>query len=644
MFVQRILALVADHPHAAYLAIFLSAMAESLAFVGLLWPGTMLMLGAGALVATGVLSLKTTLLIAMLGAVAGDGISYWLGRRYRDGLRVIWPFSRHPEMLSHGEAFFRRHGGKSIFWGRFVGPIRPVIPIVAGMLGMPAARFTQVNVLSAVCWAFVYILPGFLFGTSLILAGSVSARLVVLMILLVGVLWGSVWLCRKLVLWLGHLTPKGEKVLVPILAIILFLTGWGFIGVSEVFVIRELLVRADQSVYHFLQSIRTPWGDHIMVAITELGGGVVGTCVVAAVSLVLLLRRRFSSAIYWLSTVAAGIGLVQFLKWAFHEPRPLAIQETLSGWGFPSSHSAMSAIIFGFLAILVIRRFQSSWRWLPLGVAVLFSLLIGLSRLYLGAHWLSDVLGGLFFGWSWASLAGILYLRSPSETDPKKGVCVVALLTLAVIGTWDVALRHGQELARYAPRRSILTMAVQAWLGGGWGTLPARRVDLGGGNDEPLTVQWAGAPEQLVLQLQAKGWQKPPPLDLKSFLGVFAPNPEIASLPVFPHLHDGRPETVLLVRDDKTKRWVFRLWPADIQLNPNSTPLWVGTVESQTPRPVAALLTMPKAQRDYSGPLQVLEQSLGQEKTMHRVYRIGREASGKFNWNGEVLLARAPAR
>jgi len=510
---------------------------------------------------------------------------------------------------------------------------------------MPAARFTLVNFLSAVCWAFANILPGFVFGTSLILAGSVSARLVVLMILLVGVLWVSVWLCRKLVLWLRRLTPKGEKVLVPILAIILFLAGGGFIGVTKIVVARELLARADQSVYHFLQSIRTPWGDHIMVDITELGGGVVGSCVVAAVSLALLLRRRFRSAIYWLSTVAAGIGLVQFLKWALHESRPVAIQETLSGWGFPSSHSAMSAIIFGFLAILVIRRFQSSWRWMPLGVAVLFSLLVGLSRLYLGAHWLSDVLGGLFFGWAWASLAGIFYLRSPSETDPKKDVCVVALLTFAVVGAWDVALRQGQELARYAPRPSILTMTSQAWLGSGWGTLPARRVDLGGGNDEPLTFQWAGVPDRLVLELLDKGWQKPPPLDLKSFLGVFAPDTEINSLPVFPHLHDGRPETVLLVRDNKTKRWVFRLWPADIQLNPDSTPLWVGTVEIQIPRPVAAWLTLPKAHRDYSGPLLVLEQSLGQEITMRRVYRTGREVSDKFNWNGEVLLAsEAPVR
>jgi undecaprenyl-diphosphatase len=423
MFVERILALVADHPHAVYLAIFLSAAAESLAFVGLLWPGTMLMLVAGALAATGVLSLRTTLLIAMLGAVAGDGISYWLGRRYRDRLRVLWPFSRYPEMLSHGEAFFRRHGGKSIFWSRFVGPIRPVIPTVAGMLGMPAARFALVNVLSAACWAFANILPGFVFGTSLILAGSVSARLVVLMILLVGVLWVSVWLCRNLVLWLGRLTLKGEEVLVPILAVVLFLTAGGFIGAKKIVVTRELLARADQSVYHFFQSIRTPWGDHIMVAITELGGGIVGSCIVAAVLLALLLRRRFRSAIYWLATVAAGAGLVQFLKWAFHESRPVAIQETLSGWGFPSSHGAMSAIILGFLAILVIRRFQSRWRWVPLGVAVLFSLLVGLSRLYLGAHWLSDVLGGLLsaFGTHLKRTRRKTSMSSPCSRLPSSG-------------------------------------------------------------------------------------------------------------------------------------------------------------------------------------------------------------------------------
>jgi undecaprenyl-diphosphatase len=78
-------------------------------------------------------------------------------------------------MLRNGEAFFYRHGGKSVLFGRFVGPVRPVIPVVAGMLGMGPAHFAVLNVLSAIGWALVYILPGVFFGTSLAMAGRSAA-------------------------------------------------------------------------------------------------------------------------------------------------------------------------------------------------------------------------------------------------------------------------------------------------------------------------------------------------------------------------------------------------------------------------------------------------------------------------------------
>ncbi len=157
---NTILAFIAQHSGMAYGAIFLVSFSESLALVGLLMPGTVIMFGVGAVVATGSLGLSPVLLLAMAGAVAGDGVSYWLGHRYKERLVNLWPFSRYPEMLNKGEAFFHRHGGKSILFGRFVGPGRPVIPVVAGMLGMGPAHFAVVNVLSAVGWALVYILPG----------------------------------------------------------------------------------------------------------------------------------------------------------------------------------------------------------------------------------------------------------------------------------------------------------------------------------------------------------------------------------------------------------------------------------------------------------------------------------------------------
>lgn len=128
------------HPYWAGAAIFWVALAESLAGVGLLVPGTLIMFGVGTLVATGTLDLWTALAWAAAGAVAGDATSYWLGHHFQEQLHDLWPFRRHPGWLKSGTAFMHRHGGKGILLGRFVGPMRPIIPAVAGMLGMAPLR------------------------------------------------------------------------------------------------------------------------------------------------------------------------------------------------------------------------------------------------------------------------------------------------------------------------------------------------------------------------------------------------------------------------------------------------------------------------------------------------------------------------
>jgi undecaprenyl-diphosphatase len=172
------------------LAVCLLTFSESLAGVGLIVPGTLSLFGVGALIAAGALGFWSTYAWAVSGAVLGDGLSYWLGRHYHQRVRSLWPFSRHPDWLDTGQAFFHRHGGKSVFLGRFIGPIRPVIPLVAGMLDMPPSRFYLVNLLSALGWALVYLLPGIAFGASLTLAAQVAGRLA----LLLGLLFVSGWL------------------------------------------------------------------------------------------------------------------------------------------------------------------------------------------------------------------------------------------------------------------------------------------------------------------------------------------------------------------------------------------------------------------------------------------------------------------
>ena len=159
-----------QNPLISLLFVFLVACGESLAVVGLIVPGALLMVGFGALIALDYLAFGPTVIAAILGAITGDGISYWLGIKYNRNLVTLWPFSRYPDLLNRGETFFQRHGGKSVLLGRFVGPLRPIIPAIAGMLKMPVRQFFLINILSAVFWAPLYLLPGIIFGTSLELA------------------------------------------------------------------------------------------------------------------------------------------------------------------------------------------------------------------------------------------------------------------------------------------------------------------------------------------------------------------------------------------------------------------------------------------------------------------------------------------
>jgi membrane protein DedA with SNARE-associated domain len=93
------------------------------------------------------------------GAVLGDSISFWLGQKFGPVLPRLWPFRSHPDLLTRGIVFFERYGGSSVFVGRFIGPLRAVVPLAAGMMHMPTARFYAANILSAVVWAPALVFP-----------------------------------------------------------------------------------------------------------------------------------------------------------------------------------------------------------------------------------------------------------------------------------------------------------------------------------------------------------------------------------------------------------------------------------------------------------------------------------------------------
>ncbi len=176
-------------------AILIIAFIESFAILGVIVPGVALLGVVAFLAGSGLLDLSTTLILAFCGAVIGDGSSFLIGHRFKSGIRE-WPVLRSNEhWVDKGQAFFIKHGIKSIVVGRFIGPIRPIIPLIAGSLDMPAKTFFTVNLLSAVLWAPVYILPGFALGASIDLALE-PWQLSVAALLMLGLLGGFFYLIR----------------------------------------------------------------------------------------------------------------------------------------------------------------------------------------------------------------------------------------------------------------------------------------------------------------------------------------------------------------------------------------------------------------------------------------------------------------
>lgn len=147
--------------------LFAVAFVETLVLVGLLLPTALMLMAVGALVAAGAFGLWEAIAAMALGGAAGSAASYWLGRLLGDRVHRLWPFSRRPELLARGQAFFDRHGGKSIFLSQFFGPLRAVLPVTAGMLAMPHRRFQAVNLLSAVVWSSLLVYSGMTAGAGL---------------------------------------------------------------------------------------------------------------------------------------------------------------------------------------------------------------------------------------------------------------------------------------------------------------------------------------------------------------------------------------------------------------------------------------------------------------------------------------------
>ena len=651
------------HPHWAGLLVLVVSALESFLVVGLLVPGTVIMFAVGAMVAGGQMELLPTLIYAVIGAILGDGSSYLIGRHFHQRLRVIWPFRRYPAMMNQGVDFFHRHGGKSVLLARFVGPVRPLVPAVAGMLDMPAKRFFMVNTLSALVWAPAYMAPGILFGASLGLAAEIAGRLALLLALLVALLWFSWWLVRRLARSLQPLTkafqykalawgrkypliePLSGALLDPghpeargmtMLTGILIIASWSLLATTQQHSPETLLGNLNLYVFNELQNLRTPLADRVMVWITRSGQGIALYSFTLLVSAWLLWQRYWQAVVHWLAAVA-GVGLLtQAIKQYTQVSRPIAELNTVMGYAFLSGHASVSMAVYGFLAVMVARELRSNWRWTAYSVAFFLVVSISFSRLYLGAHWLSDILGGWSLGLVWAAMMGIAYRGHPAPAIPLQRLLPVVAVAFGLMLLFSNARPLDRDLALYQKHSAERTLDKAQWLAEGWKELPAFRNDLRG-HHHPLSIQWAGPPEQLKQRLTRQGWHQPAGLSAKRLFETFSSQASIDKLPVLPQIHNGKNQRLVMVRraEDGEHLLVLRLWPTNFKLS-NGDRLWVGNVSYLQRDTSNYLFTLLRTSPDFDTPLQQLRQE--NNGLVLAIQHVSPEGDTIYQWSGDILL------
>ena len=554
-----------------------------------------------------------------LGAVVGDAISFWIGRVFHQGVRRVWPFTRHPEMITRSEEFFRKHGGKGVLFGRFFGPVRGTIPTVAGMMDMSWRDFMIANVVSAILWAPAYLVPGMAFGASLDIASRVAGRLVVLILVIAVVLWVTTWLVKHLVRlfqvhaadWMPrfYAWSQGRRFIGPITASLLdpekgevrglaalaaaLLGGIILLGLSLSAAGQQLPNGLDLSLYHFFQELRTPWADALMVFTAELGDYQVMLPVSLVVFGWLVWRRNHSAAWHWLAALGFGMATNLLFKGLLPVSSPAEVSQGVVGYSFPSSHATFSTLVLGFLAVLIAREIPLARRWIVYLAAAFLIVPIAFARLYLGIHWLTDTLAGLCLGLIWVAALGLAYNHHTTAAVNWRGLLAYSVIALLATDLLHVGADFRADLQRYQPQTTEQTLSRASMVGAGLATVAAAAAGFPGHSPAGFRAAMGDHAGRIGETIAGGRLAARSDADMRSMLLWLSPQVALRELPVLPQTHEGSEDDVTLVRygDDPDRRWLLRFWDVGARLREEGQPIWVGSISQQKLEPRMGLFT-----------------------------------------------------
>lgn len=591
------------NPHWGALIVFLVAFLESLVLIGILLPGIMILFGIGALIGLDVLDLLPVWVAASLGGFLGDTLSFALGYRYREHLLEMWPFSRYPAVMERGIRFFETHGVKSVVAGRFIGPLRPIIPAVVGIMRMPPSKFIAVDLAACIAWSPAFLVPGLLFGASLEVASEYTGRLAMVLAIALFALWLPWWLLRAIyeplasrsARWIRHgirwtrrhpllgrmagplLDPSRPEVLsVTAIGLVLVFVFWGLILLLFLSPFAAQPQALDQSVQELAVSLRNQLADPFFVAVSQLSRWQVTLFSSAAVFLWLYGADRNVAANHWLVAVGGG-WLIQMLLAFGLRATPQVMEVSAESLRGPSSAMTLTTVVFSFFAVMIAGEVRRKHRQWPYLTAALVLTLLLLARLYLGLEWFSGGLMGVLLGLAWTLVVGMAYRQRANLNFSGALAGLIFYGSVSLLLLWQANEHTAREVAALQSVIPSQHMSQQDWWDHAWRELPSERTGSLSTLSRRFNLQLAVEPEAIAAALQKTGWEREPPSEWLWLIQALNPEPDEASLPFLGRAYEGRSEALLLYRQlpDEGPLVTLRLWDSGVRLQPGERVLYL---------------------------------------------------------------------
>lgn len=548
------------NPNWMGILIFLFAFTESILLVGIIFPGAAFLVSLGALIGLGVLDFYTAWIWASLGGFVGDGISFWIGHKYQQKLLKMWPIYKFPDLIGKGETFFTKHGGVSVFIGRFVGPVRPIIPAIAGMMGMDIKRYVIISLVASILWAPFYLLPGMLFGSAIETMAKVAVKMSVLVLVLVVLVWVAYWLINfvyalfvprtyqwlsSLLAWtqrhptLGKLTSglvdprqpeKGSLAMLAVLLLVFLIAAIWFAAINDT------LLRWNQASESFFYAFHNPWTISPMKWLLFIGHDLSLLVVTLMVSIWFIYRRLYVVLSHWLLLSISAYIFSVFICRIGHDQ-----------WHVMANHHVFwLTALASFWAIIVAGAYPIKWRSWPYVLAGVLILLFTFATLFFYQINLAMVVLSMLTASIWAMLIGIAF-RTRNRKQflglPVK-IAFITTLLLMPVANW-VLFSSTTTVTKPDWLQQQITDKTTGWANNGQQTLDIII-------DADLSV--------LRDQLEQSGWQNQQPGTWRNVYQAMQVEPDAADLPLFSYVHRGEVERLLMSKQQGDQLIALRVW------------------------------------------------------------------------------------